>query len=179
MESKVFVRVEILVACCRRRHDSPVFARFKTFFEGKAVSVRLKALRTVDLFIRCRAPVLPLPGTLVKPLKGETDLPGDEQGRVVAVKGLQVFVQQIISRQFGIVAEMAKDNGIIISQIIYDRNGSRSVSSVIIPYAFCLITETRAAVFKISHRVFVVAKAQGAGDKCDLQVVIVQVQTIF
>ena len=95
------------------------------------------------------------------------------------MKGLQVFVQQLIPRQFGIVAEMAKDNGIIISQIIYDRNGSRCISSVIIPYAFCLITESRAAVFKISHRVFDVAKAQGAWDKCDLQVVIVQVQMIF
>ena len=179
VESKAFVGIEILVTGCCRRHDSSVLARLKPFFEGKAVSVRLEALRAVDLLVCCRAPVLPFPGALVIPLKGETDFLGDEQGRVVAVKGLQVFVQQIIPRQFGIVAEMAKDNGIIISQIIYDRNGSRCISSVIIPYAFCLITESRAAVFKISHRVFVVAKAQGAGDKCDLQVVIVQVQMIF
>ena len=79
VESKAFVGIEILVTGCCRRHDSSVLARLKPFFEGKAVSVRLEALRAVDLLVCCRAPVLPFPGALVIPLKGETDLLGDEQ----------------------------------------------------------------------------------------------------
>ena len=179
MERKAYVGVEILVAGCRRRHDSPVFAGFKSFREAVAISVSLETLCTAYLLIRCRAPVLPLPGALVIPLKGETDFLGNKQGRIVAVEFLQIFVQKLIACQLGIVTEMAKDHGVVFGQIVHDRNRCRSVCSVIIPYAFCLVTETRAAVFKISHRVFVVAKAQGAGDKCDLQVVVVQVKFIF
>ena len=179
VERRGYVRIEIFIVVCRLCHDCSVFARIKPFLKRVAVSVRLEALRTVDLLIRCRAPVLPLPGALVKPLKGETDLLGDEQVRTAAAKSFQSFVLELIARLFGIVTEMAKYNGVIISQIIYNRNGRRIVCLIIIPYALCLITESSGTVFKICYRIFCISEAQGAGDKCDLQVVVVQVKFIF